>query len=82
MMADPPVPNLHGALEIQALNGRIVFEMITKPKSQKLTKQELLKIIQQQRFKDITLIEPVDEEAIKAIRAKKDKNRSVILLTI
>ena len=82
MMADPPEPNLHGALEIQALNGRIVFEMITKPKSQKLTKQELLKIIQQQRFKDITLIEPVDEEAIKAIRAKKDKNRSVILLTI
>ena len=82
MMADPPEPNLHGALEIQALNGRIVFEMITKPKSQKLTKQELLKIIQQQRFKDITLIEPVDEEALKAIRAAKNKNTSVILLAV
>ena len=56
--------------------------MLTKPKKQTLTKQELLKIVQQQRFKDIILIEPVDEEAIKAIRAKKDKNRSVILLTI
>ena len=56
--------------------------MITKPKSQKLTKQELLKIIQQQRFKDITLIEPVDEEALKAIRAAKNKNTSVILLAV
>ena len=82
MMADPPVPNLHGALEIQALNGRIVFEMITKPKSQKLTKQELLKIIQQQRFKDITLIEPVAEDAIKALRAAKNKNTSIVLLTV
>ena len=82
MMADPPEPNLHGALEIQALNGRIVFEMIAKPKSQKLTKQELLKIIQQQRFKDITLIEPVDEEALKAIRAAKNKNTSIVLLTV
>lgn len=82
MMADPPVPNLHGALEIQALNGRIVFEMIAKPKSQKLTKQELLKIIQQQRFKDITLLEPLDEEALKAIRAAKNKNTSIVLLTI
>ena len=81
-MADPPVPNLHGALEIQALNGRIVFEMIAKPKKQTLTKQELLKIIQQQRFKDITLIEPVDEDAIKALRAAKNKNTSVILLTV
>ena len=57
--------------------------MITKPKSQKLTKQELLKIIQQQqRFKDITLIEPADDEALKAIRAAKNKNTSIVLLTI
>ena len=81
-MADPPEPNLHGALEIQALNGRIVFEMIAKPKKQTLTKQELLKIIQQQRFRDITLLEPLDDEALKAIRAAKNKNTSVVLMTI
>jgi hypothetical protein len=56
--------------------------MLTKPKKQTLTKQELLKIIQQQRFKDITLIEPVDEDAIKALRAAKNKNTSIVLLTI
>ena len=56
--------------------------MIVKPKKQTLTKQALLKIIQQQRFKDITLIEPLDDEALKAIRAKKNKNTSVILLTV
>ena len=58
--------------------------MLTKPKKQTLTKQELLKIIQQQRFKDISLLEPLDEEALKAIRAAKNKNKntSIVLLTI
>ena len=56
--------------------------MIVKPKKQTLTKQELLKIIQQQRFRDITLLEPLDEEALKTIRGAKNKNTSVILLTI
>lgn len=82
MMAGLHAYNLRGALEIQALNGRIVFEMITKPKKQTLTKQELLKIIQQKRFRDISLLEPLDEEALKAIRAAKNKNTSVVLLTI
>jgi len=56
--------------------------MIAKPKKQTLTKQEFLKIIQQQRFKEISLLEPLDEEAVKAIRAAKSKNVSVVLLTI
>ena len=56
--------------------------MLTKPKKQTLTKQELLKIIQQQRFRDITLLEPLDDEALKAIRAAKNKNTSVVLMTI
>ena len=56
--------------------------MLTKPKKQTLTKQELLKIIQQQRFKDISLLEPLDEEALKAIRAAKNKNTSIVLLMI
>ena len=56
--------------------------MIAKPKKQTLTKQELLKIVQQQKVRNITLLEPLDDEALKAIRAKKNKNTSVILLTV
>jgi hypothetical protein len=56
--------------------------MIAKPKKQTLTKQEFLKILQQQRFRDISLLEPLDDRAIKEIRAAKNKNTSVVLLTI
>ena len=56
--------------------------MIAKPKKQTLTKQELLKIVQQQKVSNITLLEPLDEDAIKALRAAKNKNTSVVLLMI